>query len=113
LRKLKVLVAVLAMVLLTASPAMAQPIEFVDGGVLVIVEGTGNLQQAPITGVFAVPDLGAGTVAGGNTFATGFPEFGAFSEAGQSTFAGGIQGLGPAVQADDLCLDTTGLGVCP
>lgn len=113
MRKLQLLVAMLAMVLLAASPAMAQPIEFVEGGVLVVVEGTGSLEEPPITGVFAVPDLGGGTVAGGGTFATALPEFGAFADVDETTFAAIAPEFGTVVQAGELCIDTTDLGFCP
>ena len=113
MRKLKVFVAMLAMVLLTASPAMAQQIEFVDGGVLVAVEGTATLEEPPITGAGVIPGLFAAGVAGGDTF--GFVDLqsgGAFAGAGETTFAGAAP-EGIAVQAGDICIDTTDFGLCP
>lgn len=101
----------LAMVLVVASPAAAQQIEFVEGGVLVVVEGTGSLEEAPVTGVFGVP-VAAGAVAGGGALSVADSAFGAFTTVGASTNAAGIQ-TDAFVQAGSNCIDTTGFGLCP
>ena len=114
MRKLKVFMAMFAMVLLAASPAVAQQIEFVDGGVLVAVEGTATLEEPPITGAAAIPGLFAGAIAGGDAFAVADQEFGgAFAGAGETTFAGAAPEFGIVVQAGDICIDTTDEDFCP
>ena len=104
MRKLKVFVAMLAIVLMAASPAMAQSVEFVEDGVLIIVEGTGSLEEAPITGLFAVPEFGAGAVAGGNTFLRA-ASFGGGAFAGGSTAVGSTEGE-VFLQSGSLCFNT-------
>ena len=114
MRKLKVFVAMLAMMLLVASPAMAQQIEFLEGGVLVVTEGEGSLEEPPVTGVAAVPSFGGfgGAVAGGDTLSSSSP-FGAFTTTANETVnAAGIE-TDVFVQAGSQCIDTTGFGFCP
>ena len=112
MRKLQLLVAMLAMVLMAASPTMAQPIEFVEDGVLIIAEGTGSLEEAPITGLFAVPEFGAGAIAGGDALLIADPNFGAFTTTGGAS-AGGTQTGDVFLQSGSLCFDTTDLDLCP
>ncbi len=112
MRKLKVFVAMLAIVLMTASPAMAQSVEFIEGGVLIVAEGTGSLEEAPITGLFAVPGLGAGAIAGGDALVIADPNFGVFTTAGGSSAAGSTTGE-VFLQSGSLCFDTTDMDLCP
>ncbi len=112
MRKLQLLVAVLAMVLLAASPAVAQPIEFVEGGVLIIAEGTGSLEEAPITGLFAVPEFGAAAIAGGDALVSADPTFGGGAFVDGSTAIGGTAG-DVFLQSGSLCFDTTDFDLCP
>ena len=95
----------LAIVLMAASPAMAQSVEFVEDGVLIIVEGTGSLEEAPITGLFAVPEFGAGAVAGGDAFTIADPALGVFTTTGGSTAAGSTEGE-VFLQSGSLCFNT-------
>lgn len=105
-------VAMLAMLLMVAAPALAQPIEFIEGGVLVTVQGTGSLEEAPVTGVVGVPSFG-GAVAGEDTLSTGDSLFvGGFATASGTVNAfGGQEGV--VVQAGSQCIDTTDFGLCP
>ena len=112
MRKLQLLVAMLAMVLVVASPAVAQPIEFVEGGVLIVAEGTGSLEEAPITGLFAVPEFGAGAIAGGDALLIADPNFGAFTTTGGTSAAGSTMG-DVFLQSGAVCFDTTNMGLCP
>ncbi|MDQ4106764.1 MAG: hypothetical protein M3157_06290 [Actinomycetota bacterium] len=111
-RKLKVFMAMLAMVLMAASPVMAQSVEFVEDGVLIIVEGTGSLEEAPITGLFAVPEFGAGAVAGGDALFIANPDFGAFGTTGGAS-VGAAQTGDVFLQSGALCFDTTDMDLCP
>lgn len=112
MRKLKVVVAMLAIVLMAASPAMAQPsVEFVKGGVLIIGEGTGSLEEQPITGLFAIPEFGVGAVSrDAGVFAN--PNFGAGAFVGGSTAIGSTAG-DVFLQSGSLCFDTTDMDLCP
>jgi hypothetical protein len=103
--KLKVFVAMLAIVLMAASPAMAQSVEFVEDGVLIIAEGTGSLEEAPITGLFAVPEFGAGAVAGGDAGLFADPTFGGGAFVGGSAAVGSTMGE-VFLQSGSLCFNT-------
>ncbi len=105
MRKLKVFAAMLAIVLMAASPAMAQSVEFVEDGVLIIAEGTGSLEEAPITGLFAVPEFGAGAIAGGDALLIANPDFGAFGTTGGASAAGSTMGE-VFLQSGALCFNT-------
>ena len=103
----------LAIVLMAASPAMAQPsVEFVEDGVLIIAQGTGSLEEAPITGLYAVPEFGAGAVAGGDAFLEADPSLGTFMTTGGATAAGTTMGE-VFLQSGSLCFDTTDMDLCP
>lgn len=86
MRRLKLFVAMLAMVLMVASPAAAQTIEFFgEDGVFILTGGA--------AGVVAEPDFGLGFT--------------------RASFAGGDPQLGAAAFGGGVCVDTTNLGVCP
>lgn len=104
--------AMLAMVLMAASPAVAQPIEFVEDGVLIIAEGTGSLEEAPITGLFAIPDFGAAAIAGGDAQVFADPNFGGGAFVGGSAAIGSTMG-DVFLESGSLCFDTTDLNLCP
>jgi hypothetical protein len=84
-RKLRLFVAVLAMVLMTASPAVAQTVDF---------EGNAVFVGTSASGAFANPNIGGA----GFTFG---PIAGASPELGYFVSAGG-----------GVCIDTTPFGVC-
>jgi len=84
MRKLKLLVIMLAMTLLVAAPAAAQTIEFAGNSVFV---GTAA------AGAFANPNIGGAGFTGG-AIAGGSPELGYFAAT-----------PGP-------CIDTTNFGIC-
>ncbi len=116
MRKLKVLVFVFAMVLMTASPATAQTIEaptieFVDAGVVVVVEETIDPEESPITGAVALPEL-ASTFAGGDAHSFAAPGYGAVSEVDETPLADASPEFGIVVAADDLCIDPTDEDLC-
>lgn len=105
-------VATIAMVLMAAGPAVAQPIEFVGDAVFVTVEGVSGVEQIPVTGVYGDPNFGGGAIAGGSALSLADPVFGAFSTASFTTNAAFLpEGL--FVQAGTQCIDTTDFGLCP
>ena len=105
-------VAMLAIVLMAASPAMAQSVELVEDGVLIITEGTGSLEEAPITGHFAIPEFGAAAIAGGDTELFADPSFGGGAGVGGSTAIGSTMG-DVFLESGSLCFDTIDLDLCP
>ena len=102
----------LAIVLMAASPAMAQSVEFVEDGVFIIAEVTGSLEEAPITGLFAIPELGAAAIAGGDAEIFADPSFGGGAGVGGSTAIGSTMG-DVFLESGSLCFDTTDLDLCP
>ena len=88
----------LAIVLMAASPAMAQSVEFVEDGVLI-------LDEASITGLFAVPEFGAGAIAGGDANLFAEPNFGGGAFVGGSAAAGSTMGE-VFLQSGSLCFNT-------